>query len=97
MTEEKMTKLIKSYWQILFTVLVVVFNVGYTVNELQHKPDVKDVKAIVKEEIENNIKNRYVKIEDGSSIETRLKNIEQSLQEQKVMTQKIIDRLLDER
>lgn len=80
-------------WEILITVLLIVFNVGYTVARIEDKTNKEEVQIIVKEAIKENA-DRYVKIEDGISLNERLKNIEKIVDEQKVLTQKIYDKLL---
>jgi len=100
MSEEKKNKFVR-YFTIIVFVLSIVFNIGYTTNELDHKMDESAAKEIIDnkvdkkiETIKQEIKDRYVKIEDGSAIEQRLKGIEEKLMKQEELIFKIYDRLI---
>lgn len=66
----------------IVTVLIIVFNIGYTVKELQSKPSKEEVQQIVKSSIEEDnlleVEKFYSKT-DGTVTKTELESIKQQL------------------
>ncbi len=95
MTESK--NWLTRYWQILTVVVMVAFNMGYTIKEISGKTDRVEVQTMIDNKIKDHVdetKDQYIKIDQVPGLQERLKSIEDGLQDNKEMTQKIYDKLM---
>lgn len=81
---EMIKKKIVDYWQVVFTLAVVVFNVGYTVARLEDRPTKEEVVQI----IDNNLKKfndeasrNYIEVSKVAGLKESLNGLKQTIDE----------------
>jgi ATP-dependent Lon protease len=70
---------------------------GYTIKEISGKTDRVEVQTMIDNKIKDHVdetKDQYIKIDQVPGLQERLKSIEDGLQDNKEMTQKIYDKLM---
>lgn len=72
---DRAIKIIDSYWQIIIAIALVLFNVGYTLAQLENKPSKEEVKQEIKvaiDEHKQETKNEYIKIDQVPGLTQKL-------------------------
>lgn len=72
-----------NYWQVIVPIVLVIFNVGYTIAQLEGKPSRDEVKTEIKiaiDEHKNETKDNYIKIDQVPGLTQQLDAINSQLE-----------------
>lgn len=81
---DKAKKTFTDYWQVILAIALVIFNVGFSLAQLQNKPDREEMNQRIEYAIEkykSDTKDQYVKIDQVPGLNERLKSIDDNLQD----------------
>jgi ferritin-like metal-binding protein YciE len=79
---DKIKRVVDSYWQIIVAIALVIFNVGYTIAQLETKPSREEVKKEIKQAIDEHkleTKDSYVRIDQVPGLLEQLNSINNQL------------------
>lgn len=92
-----MKNFISKWWEVLLTVALIIFNIGYTIARIEEKPSRDEVKTEIKksiDEYENKTKDSYVRIDQVPGLIDKLEAINEKLNALGKRFDKIEDKII---